>query len=75
MELFGKRLRETREDLTGPHLGKKESRSSKRRAMMRIVVSMAALTVGAYLVVFDPEGNNRAVGAGLIGTVVGYWLR
>ena len=44
------------------------------RVIMQIVVSAAVLAVGLYLLVVGTEPTQK-VASGLVGTVMGYWLR
>lgn len=45
------------------------------RVIMQILVSLAILATGIYLVLKANDEAQREVGSGLIGLVAGYWLR
>lgn len=45
------------------------------RLIMQVVVSVAVLATGIYLLLQGGNDKQQEVGAGLIGTVLGYWLR
>lgn len=47
---------------------------TRLQAVVRIVVSLAVLSLGAYLVVSGNDAQGK-IGASFVGTVVGYWLR
>jgi hypothetical protein len=42
---------------------------------MQIVVSLIALGTGVWMLVQGTSTEMRELGSGLMGTVLGYWLR
>lgn len=54
-------------------MGSEDLRSETMRCVGQIAVSVLALGGGVAIAVLLPE--QRAWGIGMIGTVVGYWLR
>ena len=60
----------------GPRaLERAELATQYSRVVMQVLVSLAILATGIYLVVTADEQTKREVGSGLIGLVGGYWLR
>lgn len=56
--------------------GEKVDRSRELvRLIMQVVVSLAVLATGIYLLLQGGNDKQQEVGAGLLGTVLGYWLR
>lgn len=45
------------------------------RVVMQVLVSVAVLLTGIYLLVRGDSDKQRELGSALIGTVLGYWLR
>lgn len=58
-------------------MGPEDARDPKEfvRLIMQVVVSLAVLATGIYLLLQGGSDKQQEVGAGLIGTVLGYWLR
>lgn len=45
------------------------------KVVMQVVVSLVVLVLGGWLLRGGVDAELHKVGAGLIGTVLGYWLR
>lgn len=77
---IGTTLRETLDALQGPHFGANERparpiKLERLHAYFRIAVSLLALGFGASILLTTTSGEIQSFGTGLIGTVVGYWLK
>jgi len=72
------RARNAEQSLRGVEsLGAGEGRglSARARELCRILVTAAAFALGAYLIVQGKDTQSQNFGFGIVGTVVGYWLR
>jgi hypothetical protein len=75
MAAFGKQVQQFRTDL-GNRKNMGGDPPSRLRAIMQVLVTLIILGAGAYaLFVIDASGSTQKIVAGLLGTVVGYWLR
>ena len=83
---LGTTFGETAAAIKGPHLagvpkkagaskGPRPIKIERLHAYTRIIISFSALAFGALLVLGDSSAETQAFGTGLIGTVVGYWLK
>lgn len=45
------------------------------KVIMQIIVSLTVLIVASYLLLNDANEDTKKIASGLIGTVLGYWLR
>lgn len=82
MEPFGEQLRFAARALAHRahplDLGPEEPVDRSReygRLVMQAIVSLAVLATAIYLLLQGGTDKQQEVGAGLIGTVLGYWLR
>jgi uncharacterized membrane protein len=88
MKLFGNQLQYTLEVFnarTNPvDMGKKTMQEQKHRlelhkeysrVIMQIVLSIIVIVASFLLLFYYEEGNLHKLASGLIGTVIGYWLR
>ena len=55
--------------------GRVELATQYTRVVMQVVVSLAVLATGIYLLLEGGSDKQREIGSGLVGIVVGYWLR
>ena len=85
VKLIGATIIETVNALKGAHAGEeqkpaemtfaekaKQASEDKLKAWVRLIVSAIALGFGIYLVK-DPK--TQTIGASMISTVIGYWLK
>lgn len=75
MAAFGKQFQQFAKDLgSKKHLG--PDPASPLRAIMQVVISLLILGGGFYALFFaDASEATQKIMTGLMGTVVGYWLR
>lgn len=76
IKLFGTTIKETLAAFKPIHLGSKQSTSSEEdriKAIGRIIVTSLLCGLSFYLV--ENGDDTKDVGLGLIGTIVGYWLK
>ena len=75
MVAFGQQIEHLKKDLTGrSHMGGEAP--NRLRAIMQIVISVIILGAGFYaLFGANTSEVTHKVMTGLMGTVVGYWLR
>ena len=68
-------LRETFGAFRGVYLGKSapSKLTPKQLALFRMALSIVVLAVSVALIFWN-KGNSESIGAGMMGTVVGYWL-
>ena len=73
MEIFGSTLRETLVAFKPRHLGaeKNATKRDKIIAIGRIIVTILLIFVATFCFVHQEVGS----GAGIIGTIVGYWIK
>lgn len=45
------------------------------RVVMQVIVSIAVLATGVYLLLHAGSDKQREIASGLVGIVAGYWLR
>lgn len=54
------------------HLGGKQP--AKWKPLMQFIIGLLMIVVGSYMVVLD-QGKSQVIGASLLSSVAGYWLR
>jgi hypothetical protein len=59
----------------GPGAENAELAAQYTRVVMQVIVSIAVLATGIYLLLHAGSDKQREIGSGLVGIVVGYWLR
>ena len=59
----------------GPGTESVELAAQYTRVVMQVIVSIAVLATGIYLLLHAGSDKQREIGSGLVGIVVGYWLR
>ena len=82
MKLFGTTLEIMRRGLGEPHFGDDEPTlqaapeglRAKHKAYVILVMSFIFIALGAYFVMMN-MGQSQAIGASLLGAVVGYWIK
>jgi len=70
------RIRDTMAALTGiRRLGGDSPGTNPAEAWVRIFLSVAAFMLGAWLILSGRNAAAENFGFGIVGTVIGYWLR
>jgi len=72
MRLFGNKIRESIEAFKPRHLGggDRSTNNDKTKNILRIIFSIIVIVIGIFLCL---DGQCGAA-AGLLGTVLGYWI-
>jgi len=80
VQLFGTTISETVEAFRGIELGPPKKTPSagrprdKTKALGRLIVSLL-LTLTATFLIAANQGQSQTVGAAILGSVAGYWLK
>jgi hypothetical protein len=80
VQLFGTTISETLEAFKGTQLGPRKKPPSsvrpgdKSKALGRLIVSLL-LTLTATFLIAANQGQSQTVGAAILGSVAGYWLK
>jgi hypothetical protein len=75
MKLYGTTVKEIIEALGGGTAGgKRVSAKDKKDALGVLILSVIFSFGGFFLIVWD-QHNSQGIGAGILGAVVGYWLK
>lgn len=77
MAAFGRQIKQFSKDL-GNRTDMGGDPPNRLRAIMQVVISLLILGAGVYALLVaqpPPSADTQKIMVGLIGTVVGYWLR